>query len=283
MYNARIETEDGKSFGFGTQYGSVFDISPLSGADVNIATSQGFQQIGVTVENQSVGGMSRTIKGVFMDSKQTAIMQSMLESLPVFTRGKLYFNEKYYTEIVFKKTPAIVKKKNRKTTFTMMVYCKDPFWHTVESSAYNIGDYIPMFHFPVIYDSHVFARKNPSSFVNCYNVGSVKVPFKLTMRSDATVQNAGIINANTLEYIKLNRDILLGDVIEIYRDNGRLFVTLTREGVKTDVFADLDEGSNLFWMYPADNIIRLTADDGLQNLVGVVTFDPAYMGVLDEA
>lgn len=283
MYDARIVTDDGKSFGFGYKYGSVFDISPLSGTDVNIATSQGFQQIGVTVENQSVGGISRTIKGVFIDRKQTAVMQSMLEALPVFTTGRLYVNDEYYTEIVFKKTPVITRKQNKKVTFSMMVFCKDPFWHKVETSAYNIGDYIPMFEFPVLYDDHIFAQKNPSSFVNCYNKGSVKVPFKVRFTSDATVTNPSVINADTLEYIKINRDILLGDVIEVYRENGRLHVDLTRNGVKSDIFADLDENSNLYWIYAGQNIIRLDADDNLQSLVGVVSFSPAYMGVIDEA
>lgn len=283
MYNARITTDNGMSFGFGPAYGSVFDISPLSGSDVNIATSQGFQQIGVTIENQSVGGISRTIRGVFIDGKNTAIMQSMLESLPVFTRGRLYFNDQYYTDIVFKKTPSIVKKQNGKTSFSMMVFCADPFWHLVEDVAYNIGDYTPMFEFPILYDEHIFAQKNPSSFVDCYNMGSVKVPFLLRFTCDASVENPGIVNANTLEYIKINRTILLGDVIEIYRENGRLYVHLTRNGETSDIFSSLDEDSDLFWIYPGENIIRLTADDALESLVGVVSFNPAYMGVLDEA
>ena len=56
MYEARFETEDGRSFRFGYPYGSVFSIDPLSELDVALSTSQGFQQVGVTVESADVGG-----------------------------------------------------------------------------------------------------------------------------------------------------------------------------------------------------------------------------------
>ena len=48
MYNATIQTKDGKQLDLGFEYGIVFDISPLSGVDVDIATSQSFQQIGLS-------------------------------------------------------------------------------------------------------------------------------------------------------------------------------------------------------------------------------------------
>ena len=281
MYKARIVTNSNKSIGFGPEYGSVFDISPLSGSDVKINTSQGFQQIGVTVESQSVEGISRTIKGTFIGSDYS-VEKSMLDVLPVFTQGRLYFNEDYYTDIVIKKAPTIIRR-GRKVTFTMMVFCRDPFWYSVDGAKYDIGVYTPVFRFPTSFDSHIFAVRNPSSFVDCYNSGSVRVPYTLSLTCDSTIENPGIINANTLEYMKLNFTMTAGDRISVYRDNGRLKVVLNRQGEDSDIFYSLDEESNMFWINPGENVVRLTADTGLSNLYGGISFNPAYMGVIDES
>lgn len=284
MYNCRIVTDAGKSIGFGWLYDSVFDLSPLSGADVALATSQGFGQIGETLENQSVGGISRTIKGVFTNRNGSALAtaKTMLDVLPVFTTGKLYFNDDYYCDIIVKKTPVISKEKFGRINFSIMVWSANPFWYSSMESKYGIGVYVPAFHFPVTYDSHIFAIRNPDAYVDVYNPGSVKVPFKTVFTCNAPVENPGIVNVVTLEYLSFDLDLELGDKLTIYRENNRLKAELERDGETSDVFGDMDENSNLFWLVPNDNTIKVTADDGDDNLQCLISFNPAYMGVLDE-
>lgn len=279
MYNARIITESGNTVSFGYEYGIIFDISPLSGADVDVNTSQGFQQIGTTVESLGVGGISRTIRGTFIN-KGLAEAQSMLANLPVFARGVLWFNDEYYCNIVVQKTPTIVRKKN-KTTFTMMVYCDTPFWYGTQKNQYSMGSWTKRFRFPVLYDSHIFAETDSGAFVDCFNYGSVNAAPTITFTASSTVRNFGLINANTLEYLKINTTISQGEKVTVYRKNSRLYVEKDNGSSVDDIFEYLDEYSDLFWLYPNSNILRMTADENEAGLQCVVSFENAYMGVID--
>lgn len=279
MYNARIVTDAGKTFRFGYEYGTIFDISPLSGIDVKITTSQGFQQIGETVENQAVGGITRTIKGVFVN-KSDSLKKTMLAALPVFTTGKLFFNNDYYFDFVVKKSPEILKTSSGKSTFSMMLQCPDPFWHLTKESSYVIGGYTPAFTLPAKYDAHIFGIKS-DTFINCFNEGDTDVPFTLKLFAESDVKNAGIINVVTFQKIRVLKDLIAGDVVTINRNGGRLYVTLTRDGKTTDIIHLLDENSDLFWMGQGDNVLKMTADDGLEYLTASVSFNPSLMGVID--
>lgn len=280
MYKARIETDRGQIFRFGPDNCIVFDIDPLSGVDVDIATSQGFQQIGETVENQSVRGLSRTITGtIFKNSLETA--QMMLRYLPIFTTGKLYYNDDYYCNIVVSKTPYIkVDEKQRKFTFTMMVYCNVPYWLDANRSDYVIGGYSKAFKFPVIYDTHTFGVKNPSAFINCYNAGVIDVPYELQFTCITPVENPGIINVYTLQKLKFNLTLGIGEILTIRRENGILYVELDQSGTKSSVLSKLTEDSDLFWINPGDNVLRLTADSNEDDLIGTISFNAAEIGVI---
>lgn len=280
MYSARIETDAGKVFNFGHEYGSVFDITPLTGTDVNIATSQGFQQVGETVENQSVGGVTRTIKGVFFQNA-TSLSRQMLNTLAIFTTGKLYFGDDYYCDIVIKKTPVVSTEKNGRVTFLLSVFCSTPFWLKSEVKTYNIGGYVAAFHFPVIYDTHTFSKPSAGAFVNCYNAGVTQSEFSITFSTLTVVKDFGIIDVNTLEFIRLNMEIESGTIVTVYRKGGKLFVEKRSGDTVEDAFSALDEDSNLFAIAAGDNIIRALADEGERDLQVIISFNEPYMGVVN--
>ena len=279
MYEAKIITDAGNTVGFGHSWNNVFKIEPLSGVDIDINTSQGFQQIGNTIESLGVGGLSRSISGVYYgNSKNEAL--SMLQNLPIFTQGKLYIEDKYYCDITVKKTPE-VKRKGTFYEFALMVYCRTPFWYSSDVYEYDMGEWQKSFSFPTSYDSHIYATKNASVFIDCYNPGAYKAEPKIVFKADATVTNYGLLNAQTLEYIKLNDSILPGDIVTIEKRNGQLYVERLRSGVTTDIFSTLDEDSDLYWLNVGQNILRMTADTNVSNLVCLVSFSPVYMGVAD--
>lgn len=276
MYNARIETDAGKIVRFGYEYGNIFDITPLSGVDVSFGTSQGFQQVGETVETQSVQGISRTIRGTFIDSDPEAAARAMLRALPIFTTGRLVFDDKYFCRIHLKKTPYVHRNSSGKCTFDMMVYCETPYWLNLQSDQYVMGGYTAAFSFPVIYDSHIFGVKNESAYTNCVNSGAMDVPFTANFRSETETVNFGIININTLEHLRLNMTLTQNDEVTVSRENGRLYVQ--RDG--EDIFSVLDEDSDLFMLHPGDNVLRMTADSGLSGLKVSISYNAAEIGVI---
>lgn len=278
MYNCRFVAEDGRNFRFGYEYGTIFDLSPLSEINVDVSTSQGFQQVGTTVEAETVGGVSRTLSGKFLDTSRD-LPDRMLRTFVPGTHGKLYFGDDYYCDCVVQKVPAISLAAGKRD-FSLMLYCAYPYWMQDVESAYILGGYTAAFEFPVCYDSHTFGVKSSALFTNCRNDGMVSVPYAVQFRAGAPVTNYGILNAATGEKLSLTDSLALGDVVTVYRDNGRLKVEKESGGVTTDIFSRLDEDSTLFSLAVGDNIIKMTADNGVDNLTAYVTLNPAFVGVL---
>lgn len=276
MYNARIETDAGKIVRFGYEYGNIFDITPLSGVDVTFGTSQGFQQVGETVETQSVQGISRTIRGAFTGTDPETAARAMLRALPIFTTGRLIFNDQYFCRIHVKKTPYVHRSGSGKYTFDMMLYCETPYWLNVKGDQYVMGGYTAAFSFPVLYDSHAFGVRNESAFTNCINSGAVDIPFTARFTTDTETTNFGFVNVYTLEHLTLNMTLALGDSVTVSRENGRLYVQRGEE----DIFAVLDESSDLFMLHPGDNVLRMTAESGLSGLQVSISYNAAEIGVI---
>lgn len=283
MYSAKIVTDKGETFEFGYEYGTLFDIDPLNGINVDISTSQGFQQVGETIESQSVTGVSRTISGVIIgDAIQ--IGRKMLSVLTMFTTGKLYFNNSYFCNICISKTPYITKPISGRVKFSTMVYCNVPYWMDIRQSEYVLGGWEPTFKLPITYSNeepHTFGIHDNNAFVNCFNSGDVRQPITLRFTAYSQATNFGIENAQTLEKILLNDSLLAGDIVTVENVGGRLTVTRERNGAKTNIFSVLDDSSRLFWVEPGDNVFKIIADTGVDQVRVSVSFYPGYVGVLD--
>lgn len=281
MYEARfLNTSTGRSFRFGFPYGTVFDIDPLDGVGVDISTSQGFQQVGVTVEGKSVGGTQRQIKGQII-GPANIVKRDMMQVFSPMASGKLFFNEKYYCDAVVKTTPSFGAGR-RDVPFVVELYCPVAYWYDVSEHGYIVGGYTPAFRFPVNYAKpHRFGIRNPSAFINCYNGGVAALPYTATFTALADVENYGIVNAVTLQELKINDTLHTGERTVVRRDNGRLIVEKTIDGVTTDIFSALDEDSNLMTMQPGNNPVKVMADSGADSLVVSVAFSDAFAGVYD--
>lgn len=276
MYKARIETDSGKTVNFSFENGILFDIAPLSGVDVSLSTSQGFRQIGESVEGQGVGGITRTISGKVLNSK---IQQQMLKDLPVFTSGKLYFNDSHYCEIVVKKTP-MFSLKNGATRFSMQVFCIDPFWKQKNTLYYSLGGLKKLFTLPTTYNTHKFGERAGAQFINCHNPGDVKAQLKLTFSTTTQAVNYGVINQRTLEVSRFNDTLEPGELVTLWQEKGRVFATKESSGLTIDFLGYLSDDSTLFNVLPGDNILKIVADTGENDIIASAEFTPAYMGVI---
>lgn len=278
MYNARIDTDLGRSAFFGYEHGVLFDIEPLSGIPVNIATSQGFQQVGQTVENQSVSGIVRNISGKVLNDTSA---QFLIEALPVFTKGKLWVNDKYFCEIHVNHSPEFKRSKNGDLRFTMSVFCATPFWFDGETKSQTIIQYRSYFNFPVNYDTHKFGEQIVGDYVNIRNVGLIDTPMRVTFFANSTVQNFQIENIATGEVLQIEEELAVGETITMYHSQGRILLEKqTAYGEKIDIFYALSDESNLFWLHPGDNYYRKAAASGENVLNAIISYNAPYMGVI---
>lgn len=279
MYNCRYESDNGHTFYFGYAYGTIFDLDPISQVDVDISTAQEYQQIGTIIEAETVGGVSREINGVFLDYTNTELVSDMLSAFVAGKQGKLYFNDNYYCECSVQKTPQIYLK-NRKRSFSLMLYCAYPYWLYAKQSIYYSGGYTDCFEFPVCYDSHAFGVAESETYITCINDGMVEVPYKAIFTCSVSCEGYGIKNTSTGDILRFDDTLLSGETLSVYKEKGKLKIQKTVDGETVSAFDLLDNDSTFFSVPVGTSQIARIADSGLTGLKVVLYVRPVITGVI---
>ena len=277
MYNATITTNNGKTLSLGYNYGIIFDITPLSGIDVEISTAQSFQQIGESVESTSVSGLTREIFGVII-SNEKKNHDDLLTALSAFSSGKLKIGDRY-CEFTTKKTPYIKRGKSGRLTFNAVIFCQYPFWYDENLKEYVFGGVTPMFKFPIVYDTHTFGVRKPIETTNCFNDGNVSQAMSIEFTTNASVTKFGISNIKNGKFLQIDETISGNDKVIVYQNSGKIYIDLIRDDIRSNIIRKLVEKSTLFELEVGDNLIRPFAESGAENLNVYVRFNSAYTGV----
>lgn len=104
MFDAIFTASSGQSFSFGYKAGVLYSIDPIGDLPVELETSQGYQQVGATVESRSISGVTRTITGRIL--RNTAYLKRQLRD--IFTpgaTGRLTVAGKYYCDAEVQRCP----------------------------------------------------------------------------------------------------------------------------------------------------------------------------------
>lgn len=279
MYKARFVADRGAEYDFSIASG--FDIDGLSGINVEIGTSQGFSQIGESVQTQSLNGKSLAIRGAIYQDIQSQKKQLSKVFAP-FTSGRLIVNDKFYIYVYVKTSPTFAAKFDD-GRFNIQLFAPFPFFRAIEDTYITIGELIKGFSFPVDYHEHSFGIRSQVQTTNVINIGDIQSAFKLVLSASDYVENPQIRNISTGEFDSFTGIMSPGDIIEMYRDdNGVLKVEKTDiDGQTEDAFSWLDEESNLFYLAVGDNVITASADDGYEFLTTAIVYNPPYGGIAD--
>ena len=277
----KIVTDAGAVLHLGWDYDAPYFLDPLNGVDVDLQTAQGVNQVGATVEGQSVSGVSRTLDVVFWGAYALDNARAFSKKLPYFTKGTLYFGDHYFTRFVLRKTPYFSSYTEPRCE--LMLYSPKPYWYGLTATARVLGGYQPAFTFPVCYDSHTYGIRQDGEAAVLRNPGSLPVPFTATLRCTMPVEHPRVVDLKTGAFVGFDLTLQPGDVMEIYRSTSdRLACTLTRAGKTENIFAKLDEDSTLTELQPGDNVLSMQADSGSGYLQASVSFYPMEAGILPE-
>ena len=277
----KLVTDAGAVLHLGWDYDAPYNLDPLNGVDVDIQTAHGINQTGDTVERQRVGGVSRTMDVVFWGEHKLENAKFFARCLPYFTKGTLYFGDKYFTRFVVQKTPYFSSYTEPRCS--LMLYSPKPYWYGLTATASVLGGYQPAFSFPVCYDSHIYGIKRDGEAAVLRNEGSLPVPFTATLRCDMPVTHPKVVDLQTGAFIGFDLTLQPDETLEIYRSTSdRLACTLTRTGVTENIFSKLDEDSTLTELQPGDNVLSMQAENGSGYLQASVSFYPMEAGILPE-
>lgn len=281
MYSVVFESDNGEKYVFGKAGDTMFDMDLGSGVPVNIGTSQGFSQIGETMQSRTVSGRTITVTGTVYRDVQNR-KKSMRKIISPFSCGRLVFGGEYYTRVFVKNSPTFSTVKND-GRFSMQFFAPFPFFYSVNSQFSEIGSVKPMFVFPVNYATpHKFGERSASRYKDIFNDGDVKVPFSVYLKSEGTSTNIVISNLTTFKMLKINGTLQSGESINIYRDNDNVLrAELISDGAKSDVIHLIDESSDLFELEVGDNLISVNDDEGGASVTAKISFSPAVVALYE--
>ena len=275
MFEAIFENDNGKTFAFGIKGGNFFGMSVGDAVDITLGTSQGFSQIGETVETMSAGGRAIDVTGKLFGNivERKNALRNVCAPL---STGRLVFNGTHYIRVYVKSPPSFSAVKNN-GLFKMQFYAPFPYFSTFTENHNLIGGIIANFRLPVNYSKpHRFGTRSSDRYTNIVNSGDIKVPFKVVLRSEGTCTNPTVSNLQTFAFLRINGTLSAGEYITVYRDNNNVLrAELTQGNVVTDVIDWLDDESSLFELESGDNLISATDDQGGVSLVVSFSFNPA--------
>lgn len=230
-----------------------------------------------------MAGVSRELVIHCHSSHGDADAELLLEKLPYFTSGTMYLVDKFFCRFVLSKTP-YTKSIHPYPVLDFMLFCPKPFWYDLTAQSFCINGFVPSFRLPVNYSKpHRFGVRTSVGWLNAYNPGALAVPFTATLKSDGAVVNPTVLNIITGQSIRILTTLTPGQVIEIYRTTtDKLAVKRTEDGTEENIFALLDEDSDLLELAPGDNLLKATADSGETSLQVTVRFYPMVSGILPE-
>ena len=281
MYSAFFESDTGEKYVFGSSGNTVFDMDVGNGVSVNIGTSQGVSQVGVTVQTKNVPGRNINVKGVIYGDVQGK-KRAMRRIISPLSAGKLVFNEQYYTRVFVKTAPSFSPLKDN-GRFSLQFFAPFPYFYDIDQQSLEIGDVKPLFTFPVNYSNpHKFGEKGNERYKNIINDGDASVPFSLFLATSGTSTNITITNLLTFKQLKLNGTLNAGEYINVYRDNDNVLrAELTSNGITQDIISWVDESSELFELEVGDNLISANDDEGGVSLNAKITFNPAVVSLYE--
>lgn len=271
---------NGQSFAFGYSAGVLYSIDPLGDLPVELETSQGYQQIGATVESRSISGVTRTITGRIL--RNTDACKKLLRDIfAPCTTGRLTVMGKYYCDAEVQRTPAI-SVATRWPTFSLQIYCPSPYWYHVAESSATTFQVIPKFQLPVCYNTHQYGLRIQAEWLRIYNAGLDTQDFSLLLTAYGRVENPAVFDPQSGEMLRFLVTMEDTDQIHIWRENGRLRIERIIGDVAINGFDILDEASTLWTLPHGTQIWQRSADTGVEYLWLSISFHAAFSTVITE-
>lgn len=272
-----LRAENGRSIRLAAD--SDFWLTNLSGddgLDIELSASQSYGQVGKTRTGQSIGDRSITVTGAIVrdfDSNE-ALLKRLVAPGAALQWCKVVGGVTWYLDVVPAHTPDVSGGEHL-LNFQCKLNAAYPYWRTTETARTMLGGLKSTWFPTPISTAGTFAisRYKNDLYTNVPNDGNAETAFVLTLRATARVKNPMLWNNRTRTFIRLNTELHAGERAVIStRDGDRGCLYYSAADEVSNAFRLLDIDSDL-WMTlaPGDNILRMTAEEGRENLTATVT------------
>lgn len=269
----------------------VENINGFDGVDVQLVTSQGFDQDGVSMVNNYIEGRELKIEGAIY-AETTWQMQYLRDKiLNLFLpKQKLTINHYYggknrLISVWVEKAPRFsFNKISSIQRYMVTMVAAEPYWRDVVDTLVQMANMKGGFHFPMVIPRNrgtTFGIKSASLIANVYNGSAVRIGMIIEFIAGGSLKNPFLFNVNTREYIQINCEMTSGEKITI-RTGEEKTVKRRLNGLEMNYigYVDIQGGGCTFLeLDPGDNLLRYGAEEGEKLLRVRITFTNRYVGV----
>lgn len=242
---------------------------------INHSEAQGINQVGSTFQSSNVQSRPVTVSGRIVGSFQDQMKSKLLSVVRPDLSARLYADD-YYLEVRPTATPTI-EGREKNPSFQFSVLAAYPYWQKDSSASETLSGVRKRFKFPWnISRAYRFGELVTAAFINVYNEGQVPVPYTVTFSAIDTVVSPKLIEADTNEYLLLNKTLVAGETVTVEITHERTYVNSSVDG---ECRGALDLGSSFYRLKVGDNVIKPEADSGKANLNVKIDFAAEIVGI----
>ena len=269
------------------EYAYGFVINKPQGIDtvsVSHNQAQGINQVGATIQSSNVQARPVNISGILVGAFQAENKNKLLSIIRPDLSARLYADD-YYLEVRPSATPTIEPKKAF-AAFQFSLLAAYPYWQKDDSASATLSGVRKRFRLmnelgqkqwwindPAKYR---FGEVINAQFINVHNTGQVSIPFTVTFKALAQVENPKLIEAATNKYLLLNKTLVAGETVVIEITHERTYVNSSVDG---ECRGALDLASSFYRLAVGDNVIKPEASSGKENLQVKIDFATEIVGV----
>ena len=283
MYKVYIENTSGEKLEFNTLGGeyTITEIQGLSPAEATINTDEVALMDGATFNSAKIG--TRTIDIAFCINGNAE--KGRLKAYKVL-QPKKTVRFYYSTSEISVFIDGIVKNVqvghfdvNQLITVTLL--CLSPFFKNDEEISDVLSSVRPTFHFSFPSDSLklVFGVREALSNVVVSNKGTAETGLTIELYALGEVRNPKVYNYVTQEFIGLSGTMQAGDLITITTGVGEKAIKLTRNGITTNAFNMIADGSSWLQLPVEGAVFVYTAESGFSALTVTIKHYNLFEGV----
>lgn len=248
MFNMILENKDGKQLTFGA--GSPYTIKEFQGLNPPKATIN--TNTTATLDGGKFNSSKLDMRNINIafaieenaEENRLAVYRVIQSKMPLRIYYKSDFLDVFIDGYVEDVDISYFAMKN---IVTVNVLCPFPYLKGAQEVINELSAVRPKFHFPFASEGGagelIMGEVDTLATVSIPNDGSVVAGLTFELYAKKAVSNPKIIDYLTAEYMEININMQMGDLITITTEQGNKTVTLLRDGVRTNIFNLLSKNS----------------------------------------
>lgn len=263
-------------------------IDNYANVNTNISSSSSVVD-GMSIDNISIKERIIPVTGAIVGTNKEDLdrKRAYLSALfnPKFDSELIYTNnaltrkiEGIVQDITFQQPIGLMQK------FLVQFICPNPFWMDIYTKKEEIALWQGDFEFDLEIPENGIGievgHRVSNLICNVVNNGDVDCGMKIQFKALATLSNPSLFNINTREYIKINKTLEIGDVLEVTTEFANKRIELVKSnGTRENIFNWIDLDSEFLQLSVGDNLFRYDAESGIDNLEVSIYYTTLYLGV----